>query len=167
MIFHSQYWCYLHETKNEKNDWDIWIPWRNWKGPCKPAPSNNFVAIFQVAQNALKFAMSTLFCVKKCPCVFSRKAEMDKIVRTPLPLSLSPNNVGFWSLRAKTLCVCVLCYWRGEMDFHERVWRLVEINTGTFFHRKRVGMANFGGFWATWKIATKLSLGAGLHGPVP
>ena len=33
----------------------------------------------------------------------------------------------------------------------------------TVFHRKRVGMANFSGFWATWKIATNLSLGAGLQ----
>ena len=33
------------------------------------------------------------------------------------------------------------------------------------FYRKIVGMANFSRWWATWKIATKLSHGAGLHGP--
>ena len=41
--------------------------------------------------------------------------NMDKIASnsTPPPplLCLSPSNVGFQSLRAKTLCVCLLCYW--------------------------------------------------------
>ena len=58
------------------------------------------------------------FCVKKCPVIFSRRQNnMDKIARKspqppPPPLCPSPNNVGFWSLRAQTLCVCVLRYWR-------------------------------------------------------
>ena len=33
--------------------------------------------------------------------------------------------------------------------------RLLEKDTGTFFNTKRVGMPNFSGFQATWKIATK------------
>ena len=36
----------------------------NWRGPCKPAPSGDLMTIFQVAQNPLKFAMSTPCCWK-------------------------------------------------------------------------------------------------------
>ena len=55
---------------------------------------------------------------------------MDKTVwKSPPPppsLCLSPNNLGFQSLRAKSLCVCVLRYWRGRgVDFQECVWSLI------------------------------------------
>ena len=84
----------------------------NWVAPCKPAQCGYFVfwyAIWDVYS----------FCVKKCPCVFFKNAQkMDKIVWNssppppPDPLCSSPNNVGFRSLRAKTLCVCLSRYWR-------------------------------------------------------
>ena len=84
----------------------------------------------------LKFAMSTLF-VKMSLFFFFKKAEKHgqncAKIQPPFPLSplcVSANNVGFRSLRAKTLCVCVSCYWRvqdegggggGGVDFQERV----------------------------------------------
>ena len=37
--------------------------------------------------------------------------------------------------------------------------------TGTFFHTKRISMANFSRFWATWKITTKSAPVASLQGP--
>ena len=45
-------------------------PKHNWVAPCKPAPCDYFVMIFQVAQNQLEFGMSTLFVLKRRPCVF-------------------------------------------------------------------------------------------------
>ena len=38
------------------------------------------------------------------------------------------------------------------------------LQTGTFFHTKRVGMANLSGYRATWKIATKSAHTPDLHG---
>ena len=42
--------------------------------PCKPALCDYFVAIFQVAQNRLKFGMSTLFVLKNV-CFYLKNAE--------------------------------------------------------------------------------------------
>ena len=159
----------------------------NWMAPKKLAPSDKFVVIFQVAQNPLKFAMSILFVLKNVRVFLSRRQRnMDKIAwkSNPPPPSLcpSPNNVGFRSLRAKH-CLCVVYYWRGgggDARLGVGVWWtfknmfealfpcLWEIRTWTktFFHRKRVGMANFSGFWATWKITTNLTLGASFFGPL-
>ena len=114
------------------------------------------------------------------PELFSRsRKSMDKLCENPPPppppsSGPSPNNLGFQSLRAKTLCMCVLRYWgvggqdKGEWGGLSRtclkpcfLWQ--KKHTGTFFHRKRVGMPNCSGFWATWKISTKLSHRAGLH----
>ena len=52
-------------------------------------------------------------CVKKCPCGFffqECKNIWTKLcqIQPPLPLCRSPNNVEFRSLRAKTLCMCLL-----------------------------------------------------------
>ena len=63
-----------------------------WRAPCKPAPNDYFVAIFQVAQ---KFGMSTFFVLKKCPCVFfpqARKQGFKHILESspPLPFSHPP-----------------------------------------------------------------------------
>ena len=74
----------------------------NWTGLCKPARCDDFVAIFQVAQNSLKFAMSTHFVLKNVPVFVSRRQEsMDKIAwksnpppsppPPPPSLSLSPS----------------------------------------------------------------------------
>ena len=114
----------------------------NWVAPCKPALCDYFIAIFQVAQNWLKFGMSTLFVLKNVP-VFFKNAEkygQNCVKLNPLPsLCPSPNNVGFWYLRAKTQSMCLLRFWwgrgeggnekgRGEgVDFQERVWRLVSL----------------------------------------
>ena len=91
----------------------------NWVAPCKPARCDYFVAIFQVAQNRLKFGMSTPFVLKHVPVFFFKNAEKygQSCVKfnatpPPPPLCPSPNNIGFRSLRAKTLCVCLLRYWR-------------------------------------------------------
>ena len=88
----------------------------NWVAPCKLAPNDYFVAIFKVAPNRLKFGMSTLFVLKNIPVGFFSRMQkhMDKIVSNsiPLPLCSSPNNVEFQPLRAKTLCMYLLCYWR-------------------------------------------------------
>ena len=46
------------------------ITTNNWVAPCKPAPNDYFIAIFQVASNQLKFGMSTLFVLKYVPVVF-------------------------------------------------------------------------------------------------
>ena len=96
--------------------------------PGKLAPSDNFEVIFQVAHNPLKFAMSTLF-VKNVPVFcFSRgqkiwtKLHANPTPPPPPPLCLSPNNVGFRSLRA-SVCVHV-SYWGGGgvQDREEAVW---------------------------------------------
>ena len=50
-------------------------PFHNWVAPCKPAPSDYFVAIFQVAHNQLKFGMSTLFVLKNVPVFFFKNAD--------------------------------------------------------------------------------------------
>ena len=145
----------------------------------KPARCDNFVAIFHVAQNPLKLAMSTLFVLKNVRVFFSkRQKNMDNIAwksTTPnLSLYPSPNKPKISTLRAKSLCVCVLRYWRvggggggceiGGGTF-KKVFEALFPRLWTFFHRKRVGMANFSGFKATCKIATKSSNRAGLHGP--
>ena len=118
------------------------------------------------------------FLVKKCPCGFFSwmQNHIDKIL-------LRPNNVEFRSLRAKTLCMCLLHYWReiegGGGGWCKKVggvgWTFKNVfeallphlwkkKPGTFFNTKRVDMPNFSRFGATWKIATKSSFRAGLHG---
>ena len=77
------------------------------------------------------------FCVKKCPWFFFQECRKlwTKLhqIQTPPPPSLhlcpSPNNVEFRSLRDKTLCMCLLRYWREieggrKVNFQECVWSL-------------------------------------------
>ena len=113
----------------------------NWMVPWKAGLSTYFVAIFQVAQNPLKFGMLTLFVSKSVPVFFfsRRQKNIDQIARksTPppfLPLCPSPNIVGFRLLRTKTPCMCVLYAIggggggggrRGGVEFQECVWSLV------------------------------------------
>ena len=76
------------------------------------------------------------FCVKKCPCFFQECRKIwTKLRQIPL-LCPSPNNVGFRSLRAKTLCMCLIYAiggWVGArragegVDFQEQVWSLVSL----------------------------------------
>ena len=128
----------------------------NWVAPCMPAQCDSFVPIFQV-----EIWHVYSFCVKKYPCISLQECRKiwTKLRENPSPPSLcpSPNNVGFWSLRAKTLCMCFLRYWRevgggggsgregvarrGEgVDFQERVWSLVsplvEKNGATFTEKE-------------------------------
>ena len=74
-----------------------------------------FAANFLVAWNLLKFGMPTLFVLKNVPVFFQEGRKICIILHEKPTLLLfpHPNNVGFQSLRAKTLCMCVLCYWRG------------------------------------------------------
>ena len=117
----------------------------NWRGPRKPAPSDKFVVIFQVAQNPLKFAMPTLFLCKNVPVFWLSRIEILRWLETDRERGggggTSPNFVHIF------------------MPFEKR-------NTRTFFNTRRVNMANFSGFWATCKIITKLPLGAGLPGDI-
>ena len=57
--------------------------------------------------------MSLFFFFKKAEILAQVHENPPTPMYHPLPLSLSPKNIGFWSLRAKTLCMCVLRYWRG------------------------------------------------------
>ena len=95
-----------------------WQPWQTlkvfikWQLQAGPIYYDDFIAIVQVAQNRLKFGMSTLFVLRNVPVYFSRmQKNIDKTTwnSTP-PLCPSP-NIGFQSLRAKTLCMCLLRYW--------------------------------------------------------
>ena len=160
--------------------------WNNQRGPKKPAPSDKFIAIFQVAQNPLKFAMQTLILWQNVPFFFT-SGETRLQTRSTSPSSppyLTPpppssNGVhhtctmhSVWLSRIEILHGL-------EMDrggrggwifcailsiFFCLKWKT--IHTGTFFNTKRVNMANFSGFSATWKIATNLSLGASSFGVI-
>ena len=60
----------------------------NWRAPCKPAPNDYFVSIFQVAPNRLKFGMSTLCVLKNVPVgFFFKNAETSgqNCVKFPPP----------------------------------------------------------------------------------
>ena len=140
----------------------------NWVAPCKPAPSDYFIAIFQAVPNRLKFGMSTLFVLRNVP--FSRMQKHGqkwvKFNPPPLPLCLSPNNVEFRSLRA---CVFYAIGgrlrgggvqeggggWTFKNVFEALLPCLWKKPTGTFFNTKKVDMPNFSWFGATWKIAAK------------
>ena len=93
--------------------------------------SPNSVGIFQVAQNPLKFATLTFFVWNNVRVFFSRRQKIwPKLRENHPPLCPSPNNVGYQSSRAKTLCVC-FHYCRGgggidrRVDSQERVWSLI------------------------------------------
>ena len=140
-----------------------WISthWCNWRALWKGGVCTYFVAIFQVARNPLKFGMLTL-CVKKCPF----------FCHPPPPPSNGVKHTHaqcFSSQRLKSYNV-----WRwtkgegggeegsvggeGGLDFHA-IWSIffcfLKKKPGTFLTQNRIGMPNFSGFKATWKIAAK------------
>ena len=88
----------------------------NWMALGKPAPSDNFVLINQVAQKSLKSFWFTFLCYKmsRMFLFYSRRQKNeDKITCESTPPS--PNYIAFRSLRAKTQCMCVVYtarYWR-------------------------------------------------------
>ena len=143
------------------------LTYNNWRAPWKGGVCTYFVAIFQVARNPLKFGMPTLLVLKRSMLFFQegRKIWTNMCENPPPPppllslsLSLSPNIVGFRSLRTKTLCMCVCYGIGGGRDFQECLrprFPTCGKKTWTFFNIERVGMPNFSGFWATWKLATK------------
>ena len=100
--------------------WSSFSSWNNWRAPWKGGVCTYFAAILQVAPNPLKYGMPTLFVWKNVRLFFQEGGIIWTKLREnppnhpppPPPLCPSPNNVGFWSLRAQTLCVCVLRYWR-------------------------------------------------------
>ena len=120
----------------DNDDWRLWaitLTNTNWKGLWKLAPSDNFVAIFQVVQSPLKFAMPTLFMWKNVRVFFHKRGNKD---------------------RERGSFVQFCPYFSAFLEKQ------------TFSNTKRINMANFSRFRATWKITTKLSLGAGLHGAI-
>ena len=141
-----------------------------------PTVCDYFVAIFEVAQNRLKFGMSTLFVLENVPVVFFSRMQknMDKIVSTtphPPPPSLSISEQCRISILESQNTVRVSFYAIGggrdarrgggggglsraclKPKLFPHLWKKF---AGTVFHRKGVSMPNFSGFWATWKIATK------------
>ena len=108
-----------------------------------------FVPSSCLESNEFRYADS--LCQKMSVFFSSRQKNMDKIARKSPSLCPCPNNVGFPSLRTK----------RGERG-GGLSWMFLKPcfptcgkkKTGTF-NTKRASMANFSGFRATWKIATK------------
>ena len=116
------------------------------------------------------------FCVKNVPVFFFKNAEKygQNCVEIPPPpppsLFLSPNNLGFQSLRAKSLCVCVFRYWRGRgVDFQECVWSLVSPLVAKkiqdIFSQKKNRHGKFQWILSNLENRYKISHGAGLIGP--
>ena len=105
------------------------------------ASRDNFVAIVQIAQNWLKFGMSTLFVLKnvlgfffqECRKRTTKLREIHPPPPPPPPLCLSP-NIGRISIfeGQNTACLTLMGEvgwglregWWG-VDFQERVWSLV------------------------------------------
>ena len=105
----------------------------NWAGLHASRPYVTFRSNFPSCSESAEIWHVYSFCVKKCPCIcFFKNAERYgqncvKFNPPPPPLLCpSPNNVGFRSLRVKTLCVCLLRYWRGG-GLSKRVWSLVSL----------------------------------------
>ena len=92
---------------------DLEAPWcadgNYCRAPSKKGVCTAFAVIFQVAGNPLKFGMQTLFVIKNACFFFQEGRKICILLREnpSLPLlCLYPNNVGFRSLRDKTLRVC-------------------------------------------------------------
>ena len=121
---HSQH-VMLFSLFTSSNFIQCWLTLKNnnnnWMAPRKLAPSDKFVAFFQVAQNPLKFPVQTLFLWKNVPVVFFHKRG-NKVSSTllkvhppypppspPLPPPPSPSNrvqhtcTVFWLSRIKIL----------------------------------------------------------------
>ena len=151
----------------------------NWRAPCKPAPNDYFVAIYQVPPNRLKFGMPTLFVLKNVPVFFfpqAGKQGFKHILESspPPPLSCTPPPPPSISLQyRKRHMHSVLALkdrnstlfgdeqrggggggwiWHNFVHMFLHSWKKT---TGTFFNTKRVDMPNFSRFGATWKITMK------------
>ena len=103
---HGRGFC-IQVCFNVQENWSSLKCICNWKGPCKPAPSGDFVGIFQVAQNPLKFAMPTLFLWKNVPVFHKRENKApNTFLKAPSP---SPSNclkhtcTVFWLSRIELL----------------------------------------------------------------
>ena len=139
----------------------------NWRALCKPAPSDYFTAIFQVALNRLKFGMSTLFVLKNVPVFFfherGSKASNTFLKVHPPPLPSISNCVKdtckvFWSSKIEILHCLETDREGGVFEFDAILsifFCILEKKKRRFFNTKGVEMPNFSRFWATWKIATK------------
>ena len=152
-------------------------PITNWVAPCKPAPNDYFIVIFQVAQNRLKFGMSNLFVLKNVPVVFFFKnAETSGQICVkfnpppPPPPSLSVSKQRRISIFEGQNTVHVSFTLVGgrlrggggggggelsRMCLKPCFPACGTKNTGTFFNTKRVDIPNFSRFGATWKITMK------------
>ena len=140
----------------------------NWVAPGKPAPSDYFVAIFQVAPNRLKFGMSTLFVLKKCllkncvkfnPPPSPPSMSVSKQHRISIFEGQNTLHVSFTQLEGD-LGVCGggggsrrAGSERSRMCLKPCFPTRGRKNTGRFFNTKRVDMPNFSRFGVTWKIA--------------
>ena len=128
----------------------------------------DFIVIFQVARNPLKLGTPN-FCVKNVCFVFQAGRKVwTKLCEksTPLPLSLPISKLYRISILENwnTVCVCLRHshHWReGEGEGGGLSWMCLKPcfpacgkKCGDVF-QIRVGIPNFSGFRATWKIATK------------
>ena len=129
---------------------------------------------FPSCSESAEIAMPTLFPWKNVAVFFFHKwgnkaSNMFlKVPPSPFPPPPPPPSSNSGHTHAQ-------CFGSQGSKFYI-VWRRTEREGGAilsiffclghFFNTNRVDMANFSGFWATWEIATKLSLGAGFPGSI-
>ena len=110
---------------------------------------------FSSCSGSAEIGHANSFCVKKCPCVFCLHKWGNEASNTLLeaPLPPPPPSSGVIEILQ-----CLETDTEGGGDFCA-IWSiffcLLDKKTRTFFNTKRVGMPNFSGFRATWKITTK------------
>ena len=156
------------------NGWNMsWLGnCHNWRALCKPAPSDYFVAIFQVAPNRLKFGMSTLFVLKNVPVFFFPQAgkQVFKHILESSPPAFShppppPPSIPSNSIK-DTCSVLALKDRNSTLFWDEQRGRGGGVEFDTILsilhfcilekkNTKTVDMPNFSRFGATWKISTK------------
>ena len=147
-----------------------------WRSPWNKGVSMDFITIFEVNRNLLKFGMQILFMSTDVPMFFFKQGEKSRQKcpwkLPPLSLSPSPQNkkTTLWwtpncSKRVRTL------YDIGGGDSYAHVSRLLLLvgkqTTWYLFCIKSFGMPNFSSlFWVTSKVAVKSILMPLLHGPL-